>query len=391
MKNKLFFSIGIIFLFILTAVPFASAEDGVTDTTVKIGWIGDLTGPVAINATPVLDGIKMYAKSVNDKGGINGRKLNILSETDNYAPSQTVAAAKKLIASDKIFCMVGNIGAHTTASIIPLLQKSKTPLLFPGSASTSLYTPPKKYVFSIMSTYETESRIHADYIVNTIEKPRVFVIYMDTSLGKEPLGGIKDQLKKYGVDIIGAAAHKPTAVDFSSQALQCREAKANAVVIYSIGRPTASFLLECKKINYKPQFILFSSECVDALLKLAGDAVEGAVGTHVVSLLNSKDPEVDEYKSVLKKYYPAKKPRVIELIGYTMMRAAGDAIKKCGRNLTRDKLINVLESFKNYDSGAFGPVTFNRNRRIGADNVVYLAVKGGKYVYLVPGWHTYKK
>ncbi|MFC1821146.1 ABC transporter substrate-binding protein [Thermodesulfobacteriota bacterium] len=390
-KKANLFVMSVVFLTMLIGTSLISAaEVGVTDTTIKIGWVGDLTGPIATAGKPLNAGIKLYAKYINDKGGINGRKIIILTENDTYSPTQTVASAKKLIERDKVFCMVGNMGTHTTASIIPLIQKTKTPLLFPGTASATLHQPPKKYLFSIFSTYETEARVHADYIAATIDDPKVFVLYMDTGLGKSCRVALRDQLNNYGIDILEEVSHKPRTVDYSSHALKAYQAKANVVGIYSVSMPVGRFVKECQKLNYKPQFLLISPEYSDELLELAGDVLEGAVGTIVNPLVTARDKQVLEYREVAKKYYPGRTPQLAEMSGYFMLKTASVAIEKCGRDLTREKLIEVLETFKNYDSGGFGQLTYSPTRRIGADKVQIYVIKDKRYKYLVPGWHNYK-
>ncbi|MFC1822229.1 ABC transporter substrate-binding protein [Thermodesulfobacteriota bacterium] len=390
-KNKVLLGIGLVCLFILFAASFAPAEDGVTDTSIKVGYIGALTGPLAAHGEPILSGMKIFAKYVNEQGGVNGRKIEIVAENDSYSPPQTVAAAKKMITRDKVFCFVGNLGTAPTISIRPLLAKQKVPLLFPGTAATTAFMPVNRYVFSSLTTYTMEGRLHADFIANCVDNPKIFIFFMDGDIGKEYSAGLKAQLKHYGLGVIDETSHKYTTVDYSSHALKAKNSGANVVTLYSIGSPVARFVLECKKIGYKPQFILGAAPSISELLKLAGDAIEGAIGTQVGNLQTSYDPVVRKYREVQAKYHPGKPTRNVELLGFGYLRTASEAFKRCGRDLTRENLIKALESFKDYDTGVNGPITFSPSRRIGAESAIIHTNRGGQYKYYVPGWHSYKR
>ena len=272
-----------------------------------------------------------------------------------------------------------------------MLKKKKTALLFPGTAATKVYMPINRYVFSIMSTYEAEGRFHADYIATCVDDPKVMINYADAEIGKEYMKGLKAQLKHYGISVVGEMNHKFGTVDFSSHALKAQKSGANVVAIYSITGPTAKFAIECKKIGYKPLFIMGASESTSETLHLGGKAIEGAIGTQIGALQISRHPVVKKYNELLKKHRPGKHTRNVELYGFAYLRTAVEGFRRAGRNLNRETLITSLETFKRYDTGVFGPVTYTPTRRIGADSIIMHTNRGGSYKYYVPGWHTYKR
>ena len=127
------------------------------------------------------------------------------------------------------------------------------------------------------------------------------------------------------------------------------------------------------------------------MLKLAGDAIEGAIGTQIGALQSSRHPVVQKYNEMVKKHHPGKPARNMELNAWGYMGVAVEGFRRSGRNLTRETLITSMETFKEWDSGTFGPLTYSPTRRIGADKIILHTNRGGVFKYYVPGWHTYKR
>lgn len=391
-KDRLLTGLSSFLITILLVIPSVFGQDrGVTDTTVKIGSILDFTGPAATVGTPLGRGHQLYVDYINSQGGVNGRKIIYIAEDHKYSPPQCVAAARKLINIDKVFLLTNIVGTAHTESISPYLERTKTPLLFPATGARQLFFPPRRYIFGIYANYEMEAKLHADYIANIIDDPKVFVMRYDTDFGKNTSLSLQEQLGHYGIKIVGEATHKYNTVDFSSHALAAKKAGANVVAIYSLGPPPAKIALECQKLGFKPQFITFSSCNVDQMPKLAGSAVEGLVGTHLMALIQYPHPEMEKFLELYKKAFPDKEPEQIVAAGYFAMRNVVEAIRQTGRDLTRENLIKTLESWENFDSIDFGPLTYGPDRRQGPDHMTWITVKDGKFEYLVPNWHTWRR
>jgi branched-chain amino acid transport system substrate-binding protein len=391
MRRIKFGKIGTFFVGSIFIVGLAWGEVGVTDTTIKIGSILDLTGPAATAGVPVRLGHRLCVKYTNQQGGIHGRKIEYLVEDDKYAPPQTVAAAKKLVTRDKVFCITNNTGTAQTESIIPFLTKNKVPLIFPSTAAYKITHPPRHYVFGIFANYETEARCHADYIAHIVEDPKVFIQYFDADFGKNTAEALKDQLSHYGIKTVGEATHKYNTVDFSSHVLKAKEVGANVIPIYSLTPPTAKIALECQKLNFKPLFIINSPASMDELLTLAGSILEGAIGTKLNALNTLPDPRMKTFLELARKDHPDKAPGQVEQSGFFVMWNLVQALKQCGRDLTRENIVKVLESYREFDSVAFGPLTYGPNRRQGPEKILYFTIKNSTFKYLLPGWHGYKR
>ena len=143
MKKEATIRYGLIVVLVAGLVGCANGEgiQGVTDDTIRVGMIVDLTGPVAFLGQEISAGAKLYFDHVNAQGGVHGRKLELFVEDDGYQPARTVAAYRKLVDLDEVFCFVGNLGTPTTHAIMPMLEREKIPLFGPTAFSSyDLYT-----------------------------------------------------------------------------------------------------------------------------------------------------------------------------------------------------------------------------------------------------------
>jgi len=158
--------VGIAAFLILAGLPALGGEQGVTETSVKVGATLDTTGPIAFVGKSLKDGMNVYFSCVNDEGGIHGRKIIQIIEDHGYKPSRAVASVVKLNSRDQVFAVVGAAGAPTTLAMIPALEKAGLPLVGIGSFSPKLAYPPKKLVFQVLTLYtirrpdENRPRLH---------------------------------------------------------------------------------------------------------------------------------------------------------------------------------------------------------------------------------------
>ncbi|MCZ6632076.1 MAG: ABC transporter substrate-binding protein, partial [bacterium] len=166
---------------LLMAATPASSDPGVTDTSVKVGMIADLTGPIAFVGQEATAGARIYLQHINEQGGVHGRKIELIVEDDGYQPPRTIAAFRKLVDRDRIFCFVGNIGSPTTVATFPFVKRERIPLILPLSGATPMTTPPKRYVFGWDPSYAMHSWIIVKYIREIQKAPsaRLAILYQD--------------------------------------------------------------------------------------------------------------------------------------------------------------------------------------------------------------------
>ena len=182
-----------------TGRPAAAEEDvpGVTDDRILVGMTNDLTGPLAFIGQQSSAGARLYLQHINEQGGVHGRRIELLVEDDGYQPARTVAAFRKLLDRDRVFCFVGNMGSSTTMATLPLVERERVPVVMPLNYNSRMSTPHKRYIFALDPNYPIQSWIMVKYIAEVekkqgeAESPRLAVIYQDDDYGRDGLQGLR--------------------------------------------------------------------------------------------------------------------------------------------------------------------------------------------------------
>jgi len=351
----------------LPAIVTAQSEVGVTADTIKIGVISDLTGPAAIGGIGMADAIRSYFNDLNEKGGIHGRKVQVIVEDSKYSPTLTVAAAKKLISKDQIFSLVSPWGSGPTEALFPLAQEQKIPIAPACALSTTMYEPMKKMVFAVGTNYIDQSLFFADYVINElkIKKPKIALFCQDDDWGRDHLKGLEIAAQKYGLEKPIVESYKYDAVEFKSQVINLMRAKPDAVLLAAAIRSGASFLSEAAKLKWKPTFVGSNTLGLLQTLAMAGPYGEGLLIINIFAMPGEDHPGVKRMVEVSKKNFGDKwMPAEVKLhpyyvYGWINSIVFAEAAKRAGKNLTREGLVSALESFRNFDpEGMMGPITY---------------------------------
>jgi branched-chain amino acid transport system substrate-binding protein len=375
----------IILAVLLGCLTFSSAlaETGVSDNEIVVGAIMNLTGPGAYGGNEITRGLSTYFKAMNDRGGVHGRKIKFVVEDNGYKVAKTQAAYKKLKSRDQIFCMVGNIGSSQVEALFPLLKKDKIPLI----GSISVHSPDviPRYAFPAYTPYRYQAKLIVDYIVDTLgdKKPKIGVLRNTTDFGLRGLEGVQEQVKNYGGPAVVDVNFPPGAADVSAQVLKLKESGVNHVVYAGLMRAIASGLMEAKKIGWQPNWFSLNPGLSEHVIKISQGAAEygkGLMGTLNYSLLT--DNQISkEFIANLKKYYPDKKPTVYAFgMGYGAGAMLVEGLNRAGKDLTREKLIAAMETFKDYNNGCLPPQTFGPDDRIPSEKAYFAKAQNGKLI-----------
>lgn len=357
----------------------ARAEEGVTATTIKLGTWQALSGPAVAYAI-VGRTIEAYFKQVNEQGGINGRRIELLMRDDAYTPARTVAVVKELVENEKVFAFTGGLGTPTGLAVMDYLNGKGIPHVAPATGSSRWATPPKKYLFALMTNYAVESTLLAKHAIENLKKKKIAVAYQNDPFGKEGLEGISEVSKKAGVDLL-AVSYETTDTDLSAQALKIRQFGADAVILWTIPKFAALMTKELAKIGYKTTVISSAVNADPVLFKLAGPAWEGVLCATWLPLHTDPDPKVEAYRVLMKKYLPNDQIGGFSLAGYAFAEPMAEGIKRAGKDLTRGSLVKALETFKNWNGGLSHNVTWGPNQRQGQNAVRFVRAEKGDYVY----------
>ncbi len=369
----------------LSGIQQTSAETGVTDTEIKLGTHLALTGPAAMVGQPILDGYKLAIAYLNDRGGIHGRTLSIVAEDDAFLPSRAKEAVKKLVFGDKVFAILGPLQGAGILAAEPDIMSNKVPVLFFMAATDDLTNPTRRYIFGYSAPYHVSTAIQVDWAVKRLGKKRIAFVNQWGPSGEANTRGAKKRLEKYGLELSAEEILQNVEMDYSGLVARLRAKEIECVVITTTAQWTIPLLKEIERQGWKPEVIVGHGTGDPVLIKkMAGTAAEGIYVTMMHLPLDYDDPFINEYRDVLKRYSPGQGPAQYNFIGYGVTRLLATALQQVGRELTREKLIDTLESWKGFESGFVGKISYSPTDHEGQEGMVLVQIKGGETKVIEP-------
>ncbi len=340
-------------------VPSAFAEEGVTDTEIHIGQWGPQTGPAAAWGA-VARGTDAYFKMINDQGGINGRKLVYHMFDDAYNPAKTKAGVKELQEGTGIFCWVSGVGTATGLAVKEYLMERKIPWIGPAAGSLHWIDPPQKYLFGVYPLYEIEAKALVKYAVGDLKKKRVAIVYQNDDYGKNGVQGAKEQLAESGLELVAEIPVEVKDTDMKPHVMKLRQAEPDAVLLWVAPTHAVRVVGTAKAMQLEPQW-LSTSTCSDfpLMMNISKGLWKGVVAATFAEVPDSDDPLLATYKKEAFEKHAAKDERwgLFYYAGIALVEPVVEAIKRCGKDLTREKLVAELENLKDF-KGLSGTVSY---------------------------------
>jgi branched-chain amino acid transport system substrate-binding protein len=330
-------------------------DTGATDTEIKIGQTNPFSGPASAYAT-IGKTQAAYMKMINDKGGVNGRKINLIQYDDAYSPPKAVEQVRKLVESDEVLLTFQLLGTPSNAAVQKYLNSKKVPQLF-AATGASKFTDPKNFPWTMgfNPNYFVEGRIYGQYIIKEHPNAKIGILYQNDDLGKDYLNGIKAGLgDKAAKMIVAEASYEVSDPTIDSQILKIKDAGADLFYSATTPKQAAQAIKKIAELGWHPVHILdINATSVGAVMKPAG--LEASKG--VISVNYGKDPldptwkddaGMKKYFEFMAKYYPdGDKDSSFNAYGYSTSQLMIYVLEKCGDNLTRENVMKQATSLKN--------------------------------------------
>ena len=339
-------------MFLMLGSPaFAADEPGVTQSEIKIGGVFPFSGP-ASSIGLVGRGLMAYVQSINDRGGINGRKINYIAYDDAYSPPKAVEHVRKLVESDEVSFMFGQLGTPGLSATAKYLRSKGVPGIAIMSGS-SKFTDVANYPLTTtgLVSYDTEGKIYAKYLTRALPNAKYAILYQNDDLGKDYLNAFKSFLGKDFDRRVVSASYEVTEPTVDSQVVNLRSSGAEALVIAGTPKFAAQAIRQASVIGWKATVIInFPSSSVGGTLAPAGldKSVGVIVGTTNKDILDpvwKNDPGMLAFKAFFDKYLPgADITNGSYLTGYQQGMVLEQILKQCGNDLSRK---NILAQAKN--------------------------------------------
>ncbi len=360
------------------ALSAHAQSPGVTPTTVTVGQSAAFTGPAAQLGIQMRDGMKAYFDHVNAQGGINGRKIQLVTRDDTYESKLAAENTKKLIDEDKVFALIGYVGTPTSAASLPIFTEAKVPFIGPFTGAELLRTPMNRYIFNVRASYFDETDKIVEQLL-TVGMKRFAVFYQNDAYGQAGLAGMERAIKARGGEIVSRSTVERNTVDVAKAVAEIRPKSPDAVVMVSAYKSIAAFVREMKKQGYTGQFHNVSFVGSKALSDELGADGQGVVISQVVPFPFSQAiPVIREFADIAAKAKVDVNFSSVE--GYLVAKVFAEGLKRAGKTPTRETLVTALESINDVDFGGF-TVSFSPTNH-NASKFVDLTIigRGGKFL-----------
>jgi branched-chain amino acid transport system substrate-binding protein len=356
------------------------APPGVSPYEIVIGSSLALGGHASFLGTQYLHGAMCLIEQTNRDGGIHHRNIKVIAYDDGYDPPRCVANTKKLIFKDKVFCLFCYVGTPTTVKIIDIVEENKIPLLGLFTGADKLRFPFRHYIFNVRSSYYQETNAVVRYFVEEKELRRIAVFYQYDDYGFDGLKGTQIALQKYGLSPVATGSFVRGTLEVEDALDKIQSSKAQAVIMIGTYSPCAKFIKEARAREYDPLFHNVSFVGADRLVQELGDAGEGVLVTQVVPPPTQRIllPATEQYSRLLGQFYPQDKPNFVSFEGFINARVLIEALRRAGRDITREGFIRALESIQEHYVGIGAVINFGPRDHQGIDDVYLTELREGQ-------------
>ncbi len=351
-------------LLALTVAHTASAQTpGVSDNEILIGEVLMLSGPAAFIGKSAYAGSKLAAAEINAAGGINGRKLRVLYEDDGYVPARSVSAMRKLIDVDKVFAVTGTTGGSGVTAVMPVVEEQGVPTIVHVAPNPTVINPRRANVFMVGPDYDVAAYEGMRYLVDKQGKrgARFGLLFQNDDYGKGVLKGYQKAITDLKLSNAVEVPYQRGAKDFSAEALRLKNAGVEVLVLGTVVTEVAGILSETRRLGMDLTVVGNWAAGLPATIKLAAPYGYNYFFNDYYASLS--DPAGQRLMDSARKNLPADEVAAMSryaVSGYVGIKLMADAIRRCGRDVTRACVIAELGKTRAFDTaGLSGPIALD--------------------------------
>ena len=354
MKSKILIGLGLVAVLAgATALAEKKYDPGASDTQIKLGQTMPYSGPVSAYGA-IGKAELAYFQMINDQGGINGRKVNLISLDDAYSPPRTVEQVRKLVEEDLVLALFQTAGTPSNSAIHKYVNAKKVPHLFLATGATKWGDPANfPWTIGFQPSYQIEAHIYAKYILKNKPDAKIAVLYQNDDYGKDYLKGLKDGLgDKVGM-IVAEASYEVSDPTVDSQIVTLKSSGADVLFTIALSKFASQTIRKAHDIGWKPlHFINNVATSVGTVLSPAG--LDKSVGLITAGYLKDptdpqwgKDEGMQRWRKFMNQYMPeASQTDYNYVYGYGAAQLMAMVLKACGDDLTRENLMKQAANVK---------------------------------------------
>jgi ABC-type branched-subunit amino acid transport system substrate-binding protein len=363
-SNSVARAIAVAALLVAASAAFAGDkkyDPGASDTEIKIGQTVPHSGPGSLYG--VLGRIgEAYFQMLNDKGGINGRKIKFLTMDDSYSAPKAVEATRRLVEQEEVLALYGSLGTAPQTAVHKYLNSKGVPQLLLNTGASKWNDPKNnKWTMAGLPLYPTEARILAKYVLSVKPNAKIAILYQNDDFGRDFLGPFKKVLADAGgnAKVIAEQTYDLTDPTVDSQLINLANSGADVFYNISTGKASSQSIRKVAELGWKPLQLLSAGSTGRSILSAAG--FENAAG--IVAIRYSKDagvsrwekdPDVMAFEELRKKYLPTVDPdNTIAFAGYGQAVTMAEILRRCGDELTRENVLKQASNLNGFHSPFF--------------------------------------
>lgn len=314
------------------------------DDRVVFGESAAFSGPAQELGINMRLGIMAAFEEANQQGGVDGRRLELVSRDDAYEPEAAITNTQALIDEDQVFALIGAVGTPTSRSATPVAANAGIPYVAPFTGAGFLRDDHWDNIVNLRASYAQETEEMVERLTTDLGITRIAVMFQDDSFGRAGYNGALAALERRGMNLVATGVYPRNTTAVKSALLDLRLGDPEAVILVGAYQPVAALIAWSRHIGFDPIFMTVSFVGSNALADELGSGGEGVYVTQVIPFPHDQSiPVVSSYTSALAAYDPEAKPGFVSLEGYVAGRLAIAGLEACDADLTRDCFLeNIL-------------------------------------------------
>ena len=361
------------------AAARALADPGVTDDHIVFGQSAAFSGPAQELGTDMRLGIQTAFGEANARGGVHGRRLELLSLDDAYEPEGAIANTRQLI-DEGVFALIGAVGTPTSVVAVPIAAEAGVPYVAPFTGAAFLRDPRWDNVINLRASYGQETEAMVAHLIADRGIERIGVMYQDDSFGRAGYTGVMQALATRGMEPVATGVYTRNTRAVKTGLLDLRAGDPQAVIVVGAYEPVAALIAWSRHTGFNPVFVTISFVGSNALARELGEYGPGVYVTQVVPFPTSAQPPVVQaFAGALATAAPEAVPGFVSLEGYLAGRLALVALERCGRDVDRACFLRVLREAARIDLDGF-ELRYSETDN-GGSSAVYLTMIGADEKY----------
>jgi len=342
--------------------PALAADPGISDTEIVLGGTHPYSGPASAYGN-IGKGIAVYFSYVNDRGGVNGRKIKYIDKDDGYSPPQAVQIVHQLVEQDKVFAIFDTLGTAVNTAIRPYLNQNGVPQLFVATGASTWGHDYQKFPWTIgwQPDYQSEAILYAQDILANHPKAKIGVLYQNDDYGEDYNVGLKRGLGKRQDMIVKMASYETTDPSVGSQISTLKASGADTFMIFATPKFAIQAMVIAAQQSWHPTIYLNNVSGAVPFMNAASKAGGPSAVAGVISTIYLKDPAnharyagdagMKLYNEIMAKYLPnADKDDGNYLYGVSIAYTMVDVLKRAGKDLTRKKVMDIASNLVEKDN-----------------------------------------